>query len=473
MNTSDLDLLEEYWRIKSREDFYSYRQYINANKIKLGWFTKDLAASLQQFYNDMVAGLRPILIIVAPPQHGKSFSITDFITWYLGKRPDHNIIYASFSEALGIRANRTIQRTIEKSKHKLIFPDLKIGSSNVVTQIGKLLRNNFKVETDSGGSFRNTTVDGAVNGEGLDLGIIDDALKGRNEANSPKTRGKAWDWLTDDFMARFAEHAGLLMINTRWHIDDPAGRMIDKLGLVENGGRVKLCHYPALNKNEEPLFPEHKSKTFLLERMAAMLPANWQSVYQGSPVVAGGNIVNSEWWRWGEVRPKLKYRFITADTAQKKNTWNDYTVFQAWGKCYAGNIHLLDQVRERMSAPELRKNGKEFYDRHNGIRNEPLRAMYIEDKSSGVGLIQELELEKCKVEAVPRNTDKVERAMNSGPEIKSGKVFLYKDVTEVDTIVDEASACPNGLNDDAFDCAMTAIEVEFLNNQVIDYSGLV
>jgi phage terminase large subunit-like protein len=63
--------------------------------------------------------------------------------------------------------------------------------------------------------------------------------------------------------------------------------------------------------------------------------------------------------------------------------------------------------------------------------------------------------------------------MNCGPEIKSGKVYLYDDVPGVEIIVDEASACPNGLNDDAFDCAMTAIEVEYLNNQIIDYSSLV
>lgn len=457
MNTSDLDLLEEYWRIKSRDDFYSYRQYINANKIKLGWFTEDLAVNLQQFYDDMVAGLRPILIVVAPPQHGKSFSITDFIAWYLGKRPGDRVIYASFSDRLGIRANRTIQRTIDKPKHQAIFPDLNIG--------GKLLRNNDIVETGQDGCFRNTTVNGQVNGEGLDLGIIDDALKGRKEANSKTVRTSVWDWLTDDFMSRFSEYAGLLIINTRWHIDDPAGRMIDKLGLVENGGRVKLCHYSALDKNEDPLFPEHKSKTFLLRQKGIMLPAGWQSEYQGNPVIDGGNIVNSEWWRWGTVRPKMTYRFITADTAQKKNTWNDYTVFQCWGVCESGYIHLMDQLRKRLSAPELRKTAEGFYNRHNEIFGEPLRAMYIEDKSSGTGLIQEMKQLRKKVVAVPRTVDKIERSMNAGPEIESGKVILYKDVEDADIIVDEATSFPNGINDDAFDCCMTAIEVKFFGTQ--------
>lgn len=474
-NKADLDLIERRWVLKSSEDFLTYRRYMNANMLKRGWFIDDLAANLQQFYNDMMAGLRPFLVIQAPPQHGKSFSITDFISWFLGKAPANKVIYSSFSDNLGVRANRTLQRIFDNPKYQAIFPDLVIGGTRVVTVAGKLLRNNDIVETSEGGYFRNTTVNGSVTGEGLDLGVIDDPIKGRKEANSKTVREAVWDWLTDDFMSRFSEHAGMLMILTRWHIDDPAGRLIDKMGdkdLVPNG-KVKVCTYQAVNANGEALFPEHKSLEFLAARQDAMRPENWQSLYQQNPTIKGGNIIKSEWWRWGEVRPKLRHRFITADTAQKKNTWNDYTVLQAWGVDYDGDIHLLDMFRDRVESPELRKIAREFYDRHNGIPNEPLRGMWIEDKSSGTGLIQELRKKKLKIEEVPRSVDKIERSLDCGPEIKRGAVILYKSVPGVDIIVDEASAHPNGLNDDAFDCTMTAIEVAFLNGKNIDYSDLV
>lgn len=466
-NKSALDLIERRWVLKSRDDFCTYRKYVNANKIKLGWFIEDLAETLQQFYNDMVAGKRPFLIIQAPPQHGKSFSITDFISWFLGKASENKVIYASFSERLGIRANRTLQRSFDSEKFRSIFPDFAIGGKRNVTAHNNLLRNNEIIETSEGGYFRNTTVGGAITGEGLDLGVIDDPLKGRKEANSKTVRESVWDFITDDFMSRFSEYAGLLMITTRWHIDDPAGRLIDKMG-----DKVKVKKYEAINKKGEALFPEHKSLEFLEGRKATMRPGNWQSVYQQNPVISGGNIVKAEWWRWGEVRPKMKYRFITADTAQKKNTWNDFTVFQAWGMCYEGNIHILDQHRERLDAPELRTKAKQFYDRHNGIQHEPLRGMWIEDKSSGTGLIQELKKLRLKIEEVPRSIDKVERSQDCGPEIKSGKVILYKDVSDVDVIVDESTAHPNGINDDAFDCAMTAIEVSFFHGKNVDYSDL-
>jgi len=76
------------------------------------------------------------------------------------------------------------------------------------------------------GSFRNTTVNGQITGFSLDLGIIDDPMKGRAEATSLANRDKTWNWLTDDFFSRFSDHAGMVMIGTRWHVDDPIGRWL-------------------------------------------------------------------------------------------------------------------------------------------------------------------------------------------------------------------------------------------------------
>jgi predicted phage terminase large subunit-like protein len=460
-------LYKEYWETVSRDNFHAYRQYINYPKFKKGTFPSLIAKDLQSFYDDMVAGLRPILIIEAPPQHGKSCAITDFVSWFLGKQPENKIIYSSFSDRLGIRANRALQRVFDSEKHKAIFPDFKIGGKRVVTVSGSLLRNNEIIETDDGGFFRNTTINGSITGEGLDLGIIDDPIKGRKTANSKTVRDSTWDWLTDDFMTRFSEYAGMIMILTRWHIDDPAGRLID-----QKPDNLTVRSYPAINEDGTALFPEHKSLTFLQKIKKAMRIGNWLALFMQKPVITGGNIVKSDWWKWGEVLPKIKYRFIVADTAQKKNNWNDYTVLQCWGMDWSGNIHLLDMFRKRLTSPELRKESKDFYDRHNCIKNEPLRGMWIEDKSSGSGLIQELQLHKMKIEAVQRSVDKISRADDAGPEIKSGKVFLYKTVKDVDVIVEEASAFPNGVNDDAFDCTMTAIEVGLMGSNHVDYAGL-
>ncbi|MEN2036143.1 terminase family protein, partial [Staphylococcus capitis] len=133
-----------------------------------------------------------------------------------------------------------------------------------------------------GGYFRNTTVRGSITGESLDLGVIDDPIKGRTEANSSTIRDAAWDWFTDDFFTRFSEDAGLLIILTRWHIDDPVGRLMDKMGKG-----LRVLKYKAIAEEDEqhrkagePLFPEHKSLEFLMERKAAMSEGNWLALYQ-------------------------------------------------------------------------------------------------------------------------------------------------------------------------------------------------
>ena len=85
-----------------------------------------------------------------------------------------------------------------------------------MTLAGRHLRNHEVLEfCEHEGYFRNTTVLGSITGEALDLGVIDDPLKGRAEANSELQREKVWNWLTDDVMSRFSEYAGLILIMTR------------------------------------------------------------------------------------------------------------------------------------------------------------------------------------------------------------------------------------------------------------------
>jgi predicted phage terminase large subunit-like protein len=138
---------------------------------------------------------------------------------------------------------------------------------------------------------------GSITGEALDLAVIDDPIKGRAEAQSELQREKTWNWMTDDVLSRFSETAGLIMIMTRWHVDDPAGRMIEHFGK-----RVQVVRYPAIGEQDdyldgkvqrrvgEPLFPELKSMEFLLERKKLYTQASWEALYQQNPFIVGGGI---------------------------------------------------------------------------------------------------------------------------------------------------------------------------------------
>ncbi|MCO1498186.1 hypothetical protein M3M48_09175, partial [Limosilactobacillus reuteri] len=89
--------------------FLAFRKLINP-KNKWGWWQEEVAQELQQFFDDLMAGKRPKLVIQAPPQHGKSVQVIDFIAWLAGKNPSLRTIYTSFSERLGVRANLRLQR---------------------------------------------------------------------------------------------------------------------------------------------------------------------------------------------------------------------------------------------------------------------------------------------------------------------------------------------------------------------------
>ncbi len=119
--------------------------------------------------------------------------------------------------------------------------------------------------------------------------MIDDPLKGREEARRLNSRNKVWDWFADDFLSRFAKDAALLVVMTRWDTDDLLGRYIAKFP------EVRMLSYPAIAEHNErhrrkgdPLFPELKPLDFLMERKKLLSQASWESIYQQHPIIVGG-----------------------------------------------------------------------------------------------------------------------------------------------------------------------------------------
>jgi predicted phage terminase large subunit-like protein len=290
--TADLQLIDDLACAEARESFWAFRRWIHGDLL-LSWYQRDVARRLQRFYDDFVAGLRPKLVLAAPPQHGKSAQMIDFAAWVSGKNPDLKSIFGSYSEDLGIKANLTLQRIITSERYRMCFGATRISEVNVDSGArGRYLRNTNVLEfVNRTGSFRNTTVRGQITGQELDFGFVDDPIKGRMEASSRQNRDNVWNWLTDDFFTRFSERGALVMIMTRWHIDDPVGRF------VEHFPETQEIKFTALAEQDErhrkagdALFPELKSLEFLLERKKALSSASWQALYQQSPIVAGGDL---------------------------------------------------------------------------------------------------------------------------------------------------------------------------------------
>lgn len=454
------ELLIEQQIRRARNSFWEYRTLINP-KLKRGWWQQEIADELQQFYTDLISGKRPKLVIQAPPQHGKSVQIIDFISWLAGKLPEYKTIYTSFSERLGTRANLRLQRIFDSDIYSRIFPDTKLSPKGA--KLGALRNMDMLEYVGHDGSFRNTTVRGSITGETLDLGIIDDPIRGRADANSITVRDSTWDWFTDDFFTRFSEEAGLLAILTRWHVDDPIGR------LLETDKTVKVLSYPAIaihdekhRKAGEALFPEHKSLDFLLERKKIMPPANFEALYQQNPFITDGGIFKTEWFKSYRTLPKLKFTVITVDTAQKTKEQNDYSVFALWGQGEDGNAYLIDILRGKWEAPDLIKMAKIFWYKH--VPNFNIRSMNVEDKVSGTTLIQTLSQSTepvIPIKAVQRNIDKITRANDVAPFIESGRVYLPEKAEWLNDFIVEHAQFPNGAHDDQVDTTSDGLNTIF------------
>jgi hypothetical protein len=128
--------------IAARANFWSYRITMNPQLIlRDKWFPRSVACKLRTFWDDFRAGKRPVMLLQTPPQHGKSLSVLDFIAWAVGHDPELRVIYSSFSDRLGIRANLRLQRALDSAIYRKIFPETRLTSKHIVTIAERYLRN--------------------------------------------------------------------------------------------------------------------------------------------------------------------------------------------------------------------------------------------------------------------------------------------------------------------------------------------
>jgi hypothetical protein len=240
ITTERLDAVTEANAAMSRESFAVFRRTIRPGML---WspFVGLITRELQKFHEAFVAGKRPKLALMTPPQHGKSWAAEDFMAWEAGKSPSLKTIYASYSDELGVLRNMNLQRLFNSQRYQHIFPNLRIGGIGTGYQCNTSL-----IEYVGGpGSFRNTTVNGAITGMEQHLGVLDDFVKGRAEANSKLQRDRTWNWFTDDFSSRFSKDSALLVICTRWHVDDLLGRLMQKFP------EMRVLSFPAIAEKDE------------------------------------------------------------------------------------------------------------------------------------------------------------------------------------------------------------------------------
>jgi predicted phage terminase large subunit-like protein len=439
--------------------------------MKLGWWQHEVANELQRFYRSLINEERPKLVLMAPPQHGKTEQVKDFIAWLAGKRPDLKAIFASYSDELGVAVNVDLQRIMTSERYVATFGH-RLGGSR-----SRWLRNSNVLEyANHRGSFRNTTVEGQITGKGLDIGIVDDPIKGRAEASSKLVRDKIWDWFTDDFFTRFSDSAGLLMIMTRWHVDDPVGRFIERFP------EAKILCYPAIAEDDEKnrfkgeaLFPQHKSLPFLMERRAVMTRAGWESEYQQNPIVVGGGIFPIEKLKTLSMLDRDKIsrsvRYVDKAGTEGGGAW---TAMVLMHKMRDGSYVIEHAVRGQWSALEREEKIK-FWAKHDSAKLKPGAYEIGVEQEPGSGGKESAEatirnLAGYKVFADKVTGSKEVRAEPFAAQVQGGNVHLIAGLWQTD-LLDEMESFPSGKYRDQVDACSGAFNRLALGPSYNLYSG--
>jgi len=462
-------------RRKARRGLLDFIRYINPEYI-VSEFAVELCAALEQFLADQQAGKRPVLVVQAPPQHGKSDIVSRYApAWIFGQNPDLCLGGLSYSKDLATDMNRDVQRIMLSPEYTRLFPASSLNAKRVVTVEVEAKRNSDVFEiVGRKGRYIGQGVGGPLTGKRIDIGIVDDPIKNAQEALSQTVKDGIWNWYITTFLTRLSKNSGQIIMATSWATDDLSGR------ILKGNAKAKHLKFVAVNlpgekgynpdRRQGALVPDLHPLDKLLETKAVMSDYFWSAMYQQSPIAVGGNLFKTDGFHyWKGVPPKLKWRGVYADTAQKTKEHNDYSVFQCWGESWEGQAVLLDQVRGKWEAPELLAQAKAFWAKHKAESNGVLRSFNVEDKASGTGLIQSMK--GIPVVGIPRSVDKITRAMDAIPLIQSGNVLLPEDAPWLSDYLSEFAAFPKGAHDDQVDPTMDAIQ-DILSPQKTDYRSL-
>lgn len=407
------------------------------------------------------------LIICMAPQEGKSVRVAnDFPIWCLTQNPDLRIVTASYAQNLANRNGRAIRNRI--TAHPEI--DLRIASDN-----GSV--HEWTLDGHQGGVL-SVGIGAGVTGRPADLMIIDDPIKDRKEADSKTYRDNVWDWWTDAASARLAPGAPVILILTRWHQDDLAGRL-QELD-ADAGWRVlnipaEADHRPEkgetdpLGRQPGQFMVSARGRTVAqwIRRKATAGARTWASLYQGRPSPDTGGVFPQEWARYDEpmwlVDGKVRtvpgigrddHELVQSwDLAFKDTKSSDYVVGQVWLR--VGNTaYLLDQVRERLNFTATCKAIVDM-----SAKWPQAVAKFVEDKANGPAVMNALSKQVAGMIPIEPEGSKYARASAISPLVESGNVVLPTTelLPNVDQLIEEAKNFPNSAHDDTIDALSQAI----------------
>lgn len=503
----------------SESDFLTFQriffQLLQGDKWSVNWHHRVIAKTIEEVISGNFEGRARNKVINVPPGSGKTEMLSIHApVWTVIKCRKVRNLNISFSDTLAKRNSRRTREIITSREFQELWPfalgvnqadEWQLLNPNGKTRAEVVSRSAAGQITGSRAGYPTRDFSGVIN--------LDDFDKPTDVFSEVKRR-KQQELLSNTIRSRRGNKSKdyatpILAIQQRLHVDDSsafmlAGKMGMPFELIKIPALVNEDYIDSLPdwirddcwkcvKDSEKMrgywsyWPENEYVGDLLA-LWDIDDYTFQSQYMQNPISLGGNVFLGDWWKFYgaegvDTAPKpdrFEYRFITADTAQKIKEHNDWSVFCLWGK-YEGKLYLINMVRGKWEAPELSIQFEAFINEANRTNYQDgyLRTIYVEDKSSGTGLIQDVgKRSPVAITPLQRNKDKATRAKDAQPAVKAGRVLLPEDAPWLPEFLAEHSAFTyddTHAHDDMVDNTIDAATLELMvgNNSLERLKALV
>lgn len=465
-------------RLRCEEDHLFFGRYFFKSrqgiKFKVNWHHHLIADVIQ----DVIAGRKKNVVITVPPGSSKTeLVVINLIARGLAINPRARFLHLSGSDSLASLNSATARDLVTSDDYQQLWP-LKIAPDAKAKK-----RWNVEIDGQPAGGVYATALGGQITGfraghmaPGFQGAIIiDDPIKPEDAYSKTKLDAANRKLLTTVKSRKANPDTPIILIMQRIAENDPVG-FIEKGNIPGHWDFIKIPAvvdqkfinalpeaYKAMvdttvkdDKGRSSYWPykEPLAELLTMERGegsdmngARVSRHVFNSQYQQTPVALGGNIIKGEHFvRYAKgVLPKIKYRKVYADTAQKTAERNDFSVFEEWGLGEDGKIYLIDMIRGKWESPELRKQAVAFWAKCKARDTDKfgaLHKMVVEDKSSGTDLIQTLKLppHNIPIEPMERVKDKLTRVMDGLPYLEAHFVCIPEDAPFTSDFVAENEA---------------------------------
>ncbi len=280
MTISREDIIREARCELSRRSFWQYCRTMAPDFYKPDRaFLKDFCDTLQGFLGSDDG----VLIVNMPPRHGKSYTVSHFVEWVLGVDKTKKIMTGSYNETLSTNFSKNVRNAImeiKADKERIVYSDI-FPKSRI--KYGDAAMNMWSLE-GAYNSYLATSPKGTATGFGCSLMIIDDIIRSAEDAYNANVLEGHWNWFTNTMLSRLEEGGKIIVVMTRWHSEDLAGR------LIEARPDAKVILYKAVQDDGTMLCPEILSRETYDQKTRDMGAEIVEANYQQTPIDIKGRL---------------------------------------------------------------------------------------------------------------------------------------------------------------------------------------